>query len=52
MNECHTRVPPDRVGRGRSDLGPNIPSKRLHILPRVMTVHLLSYVTGRFLCYG
>jgi hypothetical protein len=29
------------VVHGRSDLGPNIPFKRLHILPRVMTVRFL-----------
>jgi hypothetical protein len=29
------------VARGRSDLGPNIPFKRLHILPGVMTVRFL-----------
>ena len=29
---------PDR-GRGRLDLGPNIPSQQLRILPTVMTIH-------------
>jgi hypothetical protein len=51
MKDCHTRArapppPPCRavpcravlVARGRSDLGPNIPFKRLRILPGVMTV--------------
>jgi hypothetical protein len=36
------------VVRGRSDLGPNIPFKRLRILPGVMTV----MITVRFLSYG
>ena len=36
------------VARGRSDLGPNIPFKRLRILPGVMTV----IITVRFLSYG
>jgi hypothetical protein len=31
------------VARGRSDLSPNIPSKRLHILNAVMTICFLSY---------
>jgi hypothetical protein len=26
-------------GHGRSDLGPNIPSYQLHILPKMMIVH-------------
>jgi hypothetical protein len=26
-------------GRGRLDLGPNIPSQQLRILPTVMTIH-------------
>jgi hypothetical protein len=36
-------VPCRAVARGRSDLGPNIPFKRLRILPGVMTVCFLSY---------
>ena len=36
------------VARGRSDLGPNIPFKRLRILPGVMTVMIIV----RFLSYG
>ena len=36
------------VDPGRSDLGPNIPFKRLRILPGVMTV----MITVRFLSYG
>jgi hypothetical protein len=54
MKDCHTRAPPPPppagpwpwpwlVARGRSDLGPNIPFKRLRILPGVMTVRFLSY---------
>jgi hypothetical protein len=31
------------VARGRSNLGPNIPSKRLRILNAVMTICFLSY---------
>ena len=61
MKDCHTRAPPPPpagpwlvargswlVARGRSDLGPNIPFKRLRILPGVMTV----MITVRFLSYG
>jgi hypothetical protein len=62
MKDCHTRArapPPPPAGpgrgrgswlvaRGRSDLGPNIPFKRLRILPGVMTV----MITVRFLSYG
>ena len=61
MKDCHTRArappPPPPAGpgrgswlvaRGRSDLGPNIPFKRLRILPGVMTV----IITVRFLSYG
>jgi hypothetical protein len=49
MKDCHTRA---RVaaaaGRGSSDLGPNIPFKRLRILSGVMTV----MITVCFLSYG
>jgi hypothetical protein len=44
---CHTRARTTAAGRavavvrGRSDLGPNILSKRLRILSGVMTVHFL-----------
>jgi hypothetical protein len=40
MKDGHTRAC-RRLGRGhgRSDLGSNIPSKWLLILPRVMTIH-------------
>jgi hypothetical protein len=57
MKDCHTRARaaaaagragPWLVARGRSDLGPNIPFKRLRILPGVMTV----MITVRFLSYG
>ena len=59
MKDCHTRARAAAaagravavavaVARGRSDLGPNIPFKRLRILPGVMTV----MITVRFLSYG
>ena len=60
MKDCHTRARAAAaagravargswlVARGRSDLGPNIPFKRLRILPEVMTV----MITVRFLSYG
>jgi hypothetical protein len=54
MKDCHTRARAAAAGRavavarGRSDLGPNIPFKRLRILPGVMTV----MITVCFLSYG
>jgi hypothetical protein len=56
MKDYHTRAPPLSSpaepcravlcrARGRSDLGSNIPSKRLHILPGVMTVMMTVHLT-------
>jgi hypothetical protein len=47
IKASHTRArhlrsgQPGLVTHGRSDLGPNIPFKQLHILSGVMTVHFL-----------